>query len=173
MLCYRLDKAGFDAILRARAGARSSRCRRSSARGRRPTMRRCRRSPPRRARARRRTARARARPPHPAASSRSDRARRAPRHARRATSSSRVSRNTLSSDRRRLEPDERQPRKRELGRGAVVPDLDDQQCRRGSGSAAPRSRIVRTASRPSSPPASASCGLVPVFGRQLLHRHAR
>ena len=49
-------------------------------------------------------------------------------------------------------------------------DLDDQRAA-GREEARRLPRIVRTASRPSSPPASASCGLVPVFGRQALHRH--
>ena len=87
------------------------------------------------------------------------------------TSSARFSRNTLSRSRGGRQPHERQaaemrarPR-RDCGR------LRPPAIPRGFRNRGASLRIVRTASRPSSPPASAKRRLVPILGRQFLHRH--
>ena len=83
-----------------------------------------------------------------------------------------MSRNTLSGGAGGLEPDERQPRERELRGGAVVADLDDQRAARIQ---EPRRLLDDRAHRVEAVVAAGERqrGLVPVLGRQLLHRHRR
>ena len=93
-------------------------------------------------------------------------------HQRPATTSSRFSRNTLSVDDAGVEPEKRQPRERELAGVAVVADLDHQHALRIEEARG----VAQDASHRVEPVLAARerhHRLVPVLGRQLVHRVGR